>query len=88
MTQNQILQEIKEEREHQDKKWGGPDHDDLHSPYEWASFIITYLGQAVTYTVNEVDPKRAMRSFRYNMIKVASLAVAAIEVADRKLGNE
>lgn len=88
MTQDQILEEIREEREHQDKKWGGPNHDDHHGPYSWASFIITYLGQAVSDTVNEVgDSERALRSFRYNMVKVAALAVAAVEVVDRKLGN-
>ena len=84
-----ILNEIREERQHQDKKWGGPDHDDRHSPYAWAAFLTVYLGQAVSDFVNESGrPDSQLRKFRFNMVKVAALAVAAIEVVDRKLEDE
>jgi hypothetical protein len=81
-----ILEEIRQERAHQDKKWGGPSHDDVHSPYDWSAFILTYLGQSISDFVKEsgrVEPK--LRAFRYNMIKVAALAIAAVEAVDRKL---
>jgi hypothetical protein len=83
-----ILEEIREERNHQDKKWGGPAHDDQHNAYAWVAFITTYLGQAISDFVNENHLGLVqLRKFRYNMVKVAALAVAAIEVVDRKLGD-
>lgn len=93
--QNGILYEIVREREHQDRKWGGPDHDDTHEPYAWVSFITVYLGQAISYTsVYHSDKSGAgnsevsLRMFRYNMVKVAALAVAAIETIDRMLSKD
>ncbi len=84
-----ILEEIREERKHQDKKWGGPAHDDQHDAYAWAAFITSYLGQAISDFVNETGRfESKLRKFRYNMVKVAALAVAAIEVVDRKLGDD
>lgn len=86
--QADILEEIIQERDHQDKKWGGPAHDDKHGPYAWVAFMTTYLGQAVSDIVNEKGNYEVnLRTFRYHMIKVAALAVAAIEVADRKLNK-
>lgn len=88
-----ILDEIREERKHQDNKWGGADHDDTHDPYVWTAFITTYLGHSISDFVIEfgnpgVEGQKArLRKFRYNMVKVASLAVAAIESIDRKLSN-
>ena len=85
-----ILKEVQEERDHQDKKWGGPNHDDDHGPYAWVSFIINYLGKSVSEFITDDStlPYRVesrLRNFRYNMIKIAALAVAAAESADRKL---
>jgi hypothetical protein len=86
--QADILDEIVQERIHQDKKWGGPDHDDKHGPYAWVSFITTYLGQAISDIVNEKGSYEVnLRTFRYHMVKVAALAVAAVEMVDRKLGS-
>lgn len=85
-----ILKEVQEERDHQDKKWGGPNHDDHHSPYTWVSIIVNYLGKSVgdfltddSEVQNRVEFR--LRNFRYNMIKIAALAVAAAESADRNL---
>lgn len=96
-TSNKVLEEIREERKHQDKKWGGPNHDDAHGPYAWTAFIMTYLGLALSDFVNDTSRAGAtpnenrvdaqLRKFRYNMVKIAALAVAAIESVDRKLGD-
>jgi hypothetical protein len=84
-----ILEEIKAEREHQDHVWGGPDHDDNHHPYDWVVFIINYLGQSLSPIINkERDKKNNYRIYRYNMIKVAALSVAAIEAIDRMLEDK
>lgn len=72
-----IYDEIINERAAQDKKWGGPDHDKFHSSHDWISFIVKHLGAAVMY------PWSAL-TFRKQMVRVAALAVAAIEWCDRR----
>lgn len=69
-----ILNEIRAERKRQDAKWGGPDHDDKHHPGQWLDFIMRFWNKAN----NPSEP------FRYRMIQIAALAVAAIESHDRK----
>lgn len=66
------------EREYQDEKWGGPSHDDTETEGSWEKYISEYnnaQGRAVDY------------DFRTRMIKVAALAVAAIESHDRRTAN-
>ena len=70
-----ILKEIVAERVNQDRKWGGPEHDDEHRPEEWAAFIVDHAAKAGIHE----DP----REFRRRMVRVAALAVAAIESRDR-----
>lgn len=80
---SQILDEIRQERAAQDALWGGPAHDDEHSPEEWLSFIQDYHDRA------HRQVKRARLSgedegFRDTLVKIAALAVAACECIDRK----
>ncbi len=72
-NQEKIIEEILAEREYQDHKWGGPEHDDIHSDSDWNSYIIKHLGKAFV----------SQLAFREQMIKVAALAVAAAEWHDR-----
>lgn len=76
-----IFQEIQAERIYQDEKWGGSEHDDQHEANDWIAFIICWTGKA--FHCCEEHPIN-LRMFRQNMIKVAALAVAAIEWVDRK----
>jgi hypothetical protein len=69
---DKIFEEIKFEREKQDKKYGGSSHDDEHNENDWIAFIIKQLGKSLTQT------------FRYQMIRVAALAISAIQWTDRK----
>ena len=71
-----IWQEIFGERLRQDGRWGGPKHDDTHSPRAWHIFILRYSGRAVRMPWNR-------ELFREQMVKVAALAVAAIQWCDR-----
>lgn len=76
-----VYEEIQKEREHQDIKWGGPGEDDLNTDHNWIAYIIKQTGQAVT--------RQGDRSnFRQRMIRVAALAVAAIERCDRATERE
>jgi hypothetical protein len=73
---NDIFKEIDAERIAQDQRWGGPEHDDKHGSYDWIAFITRNVGLAVT------RPWDA-REFRRRMVRVAALAVAAVEWVDR-----
>ena len=56
------------------------DFDNANTANDWAAFINIYLGQAVKTT----DNPNAAEVFRRNMVKVATLAVAAVEAMDRE----
>ena len=71
-----VLTEVFHERRKQDLKWGGPEHDDTHDSYDWIAFIACHVGRAVMQPWNK-------ETFRRQMIRVAALAVAAVEWSDR-----
>lgn len=74
-TKPQIYKEIDAERDRQDVKWGGPDHDDEHDISDWMGYIHRY-----TRTGTE---KSHDKTTRERLIIIAALAVAAIESHDR-----
>ncbi len=72
-----ILEEIAAERQRQNQKWGGASNDDRHSSHSWAYLLVKHLGQSgIGDDWNPIV-------FRKQMIRVAALAVAAIEWHDR-----
>ncbi len=71
-----IFGEIREEREKQDEKWGGPSHDDGHTSHDWVAYVTRHLGKAVMWPWER-------EVFRKQMVRVAALAVAAVEWCDR-----
>ncbi len=77
--QQGIYDEIRDERDRQDKKWGGPSHDDNHSINDFIAFIAKHAGMAS-------DSFAVTR--RKQMIRVAALAVAAIQKIDRECERE
>ena len=64
-----VIEEVVTERARQDAKWGGPAHDDQHTPAEFAGFIRDRLGYSPT---------------RKDFVQIAALAVAAVESMDRR----
>lgn len=74
-----IFKEIDAERDAQDAKWGA-EFDDRNTAYNWAAYIAQYA------TRNLIGNPRAASEvlFRADMVKVAALAVAAIESTDRR----
>jgi hypothetical protein len=76
---------IEEERLYQDKKWGGPKHDDTHDVRDWVAYIINYLARTVN---QDADWGRDIRVARRYFVKVAALCVAAVESIDRKVNDE
>jgi hypothetical protein len=77
-----IYDEIQNERQRQDKKWGGAKHDDEHAYRDFVEFIKRHANKA-TYNPNDLDYVD-LPTFRKQMIRVAALAVAAIESHDRR----
>jgi quinol monooxygenase YgiN len=75
----EVYKDIIDERVRQDKQWGGADHDDEHLPRDWTMFIEQYTSEAWD---KHDDPD----AYRKAMVKVAALAIAAIESTDRKNG--
>lgn len=72
----EVLAEIMAEREYQDQKWGGADHDKNHAAWDWLVYVLKFAGKAAT-AVMAGDKVEARRQF----VKVAALCVAALEHA-------
>ena len=69
-----IWEEILRERKRQDEQWGGPDHDDRHFQEDWCEFICDFANA----------DRGPILGFRGRMVRVAALAIAAIQSQDRK----
>jgi hypothetical protein len=71
----EIIDAIVEERWRQDGKWGGPAHDDQHDYGDWQAFIIEHAKKMMKYGPDE---------FEVEAVKIAALAIAAIQSSRRK----
>ena len=79
-TETEIWFAILHERQKQDRKWGGPEHDDTHVPVHWNRIIQHYSELAIGAIFVDENPA----DYRRHLIQVAALAVAAIQSHDRK----
>lgn len=75
MSRRTILNEIRAERKYQDENWG-TEFDDRNTLNDWSTYVNIYMAQASAMTAT---PKEQ----RENMLKAATLLVAAIETFDR-----
>lgn len=73
-----VYDEIRDERQRQDAKWGGPEHDDAHQINDFIAYITKHAGRCVDAKSYEV---------RQHMIRVAALAVAVVQKIDRSHGK-
>lgn len=74
-----LFGEISRERALQDEEWGGAEHDDEHEPLNWARFIRKQC------RIMENPPESGIvGGYESRMIKVAALALAAVESHRRK----
>ena len=78
-----IFQELEFERVRQDRKWGGPEHDDEHSPEDWVRYIADHNQRALA-----AERDGDSDGYRYQLLRIAALAVAALESNDRLLEAE
>lgn len=74
-----VFNEVLAERNRQDAKWGGPEHDDQHGAEDWNRFITRYSQWAAQMAdMNSPD------KYRRRMVQVAAIAIAAVESLDRQ----
>lgn len=74
--------EVSKERVYQDAKWGGPEHDDQYTAEEFLRLVEKYAISARVLSSMD-SPEKA----RHRLIRVAALAIAAVESIDRKTSN-
>lgn len=77
-----VIDEITAERERQREQWGDA-FDDDNAPHDWAAFIMHYTAIGITARLGAARG----RPFREAMLKVATLAIAAIEAHDRRASD-
>jgi hypothetical protein len=83
------LSDILAERSRQDTKWGGPDHDDTHVPFDWLGRVDRQLRRAFDEGCEiEADAQAVVRA---RLVKIAAVALAGIQsidrIAKREAGN-
>lgn len=79
-----VYSEIRSERGRQQQLLGGSYADKWDQSLtrnDWVAFICAYAGRASAKVLRNI---REGQTFRENMIKVAALAVAAIEAYDKR----
>jgi predicted RNA-binding Zn ribbon-like protein len=73
-----VLDEIRDERDYQDTRWG-TEFDDKNDLDNWVRYIITYAARASNF---QAPPSQQRR----DLVKVAAIAVAAVQAFDRNGG--
>jgi hypothetical protein len=81
---NKILNEIVDERQYQITKWGTNSDDRINLPMDWVGYIARESTKWFTGGFRPYD-RTSLVKFRQSMVKVAAVAVAAIEATDKIL---
>lgn len=71
-----VLSEVAEERARQGEHRGGLDREGVYAGVDWISLIDRFAYRATPHDLSS-------KEFRDAMIKIAALAVAAVEAHDR-----
>jgi hypothetical protein len=77
-----VLNRISDERERQDAKWGGAEHDDQHGDGLWLAVTVKKLGDHVKAEMNG-DPLQSDEE----LVQAAATLVAWLEGRMRKRLN-
>lgn len=78
-----ILEAISKERKRQDRLWGS-EFDDKNTPNDWVAYITNYVAAGAYDGRHE---KFTVEGFRANLLKAATVCVAAVETIDRNNGK-
>jgi hypothetical protein len=74
-----VVNEVSSERKRQDDEWGGTEHDDQHDTRDWTGFLLDQC-----YRTDKAAMRGDLSEYRERLVKVAALAIAAVESFDRK----
>lgn len=85
--QHAVLACVATERNRQDLRWGGPEHDDRHDVSDWIFYLRTQLSNLAYASEKAMDDEAYEASVRFILVKIAALAVAAIESHDRLIAR-
>lgn len=82
-NQQKVFDEVKAERERQDKKFGIANSRN-HAPYEWLMILSEEVGEAnqAALEVHFGNKHASLNEYRKELIQVAAVAIAAIEDLD------
>lgn len=79
----------------QDKKHGGPEHDDTHNRADWCGFIQKFRNRAELAAMRRKRTDGVIEAYRdgvtnyeANMIHIATLAIRAIQSSRRKAAKQ
>lgn len=75
MTRNEVYRRIDLERDSQDGKWGGKEHDSKHDIASWLTFMQHYMTEAIKYVTKGQDTA-TLSTIR----KIAALSIACMEL--------
>lgn len=67
-----------------DEQWGGPAHDDKHSPEDWYDYIGHQCERMAIGTITQLSAYPHSGDYRDRMLKLAGLAIDAVASLDRK----
>lgn len=76
----QIIQQILDERERQDAKWGEQNHDD----YRWLAILTEEVGELAQAALHDEFGGKHAGTLRDELIQAAAVAVAWVECIDRR----
>lgn len=74
MERKEIYKCIDTERDYQDQRWGGQQHDEQHRVADWLLFIETQLNEAKKNLYNDGNIAGVK-----NIKKIAALCIACME---------
>ena len=77
MTLEEVIAEVRAERERQDKRWGGVEHDQEHSVTDWVSLLSERLGKVSEIIMASHEYKPG--STRMRVVQLVAVAVAWLE---------
>jgi hypothetical protein len=87
MIEPELIEVLKAGRQYQVNKWGVKADDSLNTPWMWAAYISQYATKWMRGSFLPLQ-RDVTDEFRKCMIKVASLAIAAVESIDRQRVTE
>ena len=84
MISAQVLSDLTNEREYQIQKWGTDADDRINTPMDFVGYIAHHSTRWFNGGFRPYS-KETLQNYRQEMIKTATLAIAAVESVDKIL---